>query len=508
MKTLTQRSASALAIAGLTLSLAIAGAPGAIAQPAELPAATAHTSLVDYNATGTITVHKSIAEPGAPGTGNPLDPAPSPGLNGVTFELYLVKAIANAADFTEAAAITATDIPAGATPIATAVTATVNGEAGVATFGDLALGLYLVVEKDAPSEVATKAPNFLVYLPMTNPDTRTGWNYQVHAYPKNAVTPHDTEVDKVVEDADMNVGDTITYTITSDIPPVVVKDLSKYIVKDDLDEDNVFTTADAVTVALTDGTTFESGDYTVELAEATQDVTVTFTEAGLKKLTDAKREETDGEEVRVVTTIAATVKAVGDTDGVAVNTATVIHNDPYTDADVEKDSNEVKTYWAKLHVYKFHGETPLKDAEFELYRCTADGVLGDKITIDHDNDVSTPAQATWTTGEDGNLLIDGLHVTDVENNAAITPVKNYCLVETKAPTGYELRTDPIVVTVNAADLHNAATTTVVKKVDVENVPSNTPKLPLTGGMGIGIIAGLAAMVLAAGAWLAKRSSRV
>ncbi len=52
------------------------------------------------------------------------------------------------------------------------------------TFSDLALGVYLVVETDAPPQVVNRSANFLVSVPMMNTDS-TGWNYDIEANPKN-----------------------------------------------------------------------------------------------------------------------------------------------------------------------------------------------------------------------------------------------------------------------------------------------------------------------------------
>ena len=52
------------------------------------------------------------------------------------------------------------------------------------TFSDLALGVYLVVETDAPPQVVNRSANFLVSVPMMNTEG-TGWNYDIEANPKN-----------------------------------------------------------------------------------------------------------------------------------------------------------------------------------------------------------------------------------------------------------------------------------------------------------------------------------
>lgn len=54
-----------------------------------------------------------------------------------------------------------------------------------AKFTDLELGLYLVQETKAPSQIVNKTANFLVSVPMTN-EAGKAWNYDVVAEPKNA----------------------------------------------------------------------------------------------------------------------------------------------------------------------------------------------------------------------------------------------------------------------------------------------------------------------------------
>ena len=52
------------------------------------------------------------------------------------------------------------------------------------TFNYLELGVYLVVETDAPPQVVNRSANFLVSVPMMNTEG-TGWNYNIEANPKN-----------------------------------------------------------------------------------------------------------------------------------------------------------------------------------------------------------------------------------------------------------------------------------------------------------------------------------
>lgn len=70
------------------------------------------------------------------------------------------------------------------TAFATATTGA-NGTKGQAVFSGMPVGVYLIVETDAPSQIVNKTANFLVSIPMANADG-TGWNYDIVANPKNA----------------------------------------------------------------------------------------------------------------------------------------------------------------------------------------------------------------------------------------------------------------------------------------------------------------------------------
>lgn len=82
----------------------------------------------------------------------------------------------------------------GANPQLVAAGTAVTGESldasgkkikGQAKFTNLGVGVYLIVETDAPSQIVNKTANFLVSIPMANADG-TGWNYDIVANPKNA----------------------------------------------------------------------------------------------------------------------------------------------------------------------------------------------------------------------------------------------------------------------------------------------------------------------------------
>lgn len=464
----------------------MAGAPAVLElAPAATAQAQEQAPTIDFNAKGSINIHKRAGTAGeAHDTGNENSGAPGAPLEKAGFTVWRVNV-----PFSNTAEVQA------AQKLTTAEAADKLGKQqgdekltdsnGVATFGDLPVGVYYVKETTVPQGHVPGAP-FLVFVPMTNPDTLTGWNYDVHVYPKNSKN----KAEKAVTDADQNVGDVITYAITSDLPkPVAGGMISKYEVVDTLDP-RVEVTPDDISVAFNDGTEISRDNYTATVENNV--AKVVFNKQGLNLLTD-------NVDKRLVTTIKAKVKEIGDGTSEIKNQATVISNNGAGSGDTTVPTNEVKTHYGKLKVLKHDKNgAPLKDATFELYRCENQATLGDKISINGTD--------TWTTGEDGSLLVDGLHVTDIENNDKDIN-KKYCLKETKAPAGYELLPAPIEFTFTRAEIAETGeddAVTLTKKV--ENVKSVTPQLPLTGGAGIGLIVGLGALIIGAGAWYAKRNT--
>ena len=139
--------------------------------------------------TGTLSIHKlqynTEAAPLIQNNGLvlPALPAGTTALPGVTFRVYKVTDDA-----------TVTTIPVGDTPVSL-----VTNAAGLAEFTGLAAGRYLVVEDitadGTPSGIESFTPNFLVDVPMMNPDNVT-WNTNVHVYPKNQLVLGKAELTK------------------------------------------------------------------------------------------------------------------------------------------------------------------------------------------------------------------------------------------------------------------------------------------------------------------------
>ena len=481
---LTIRSVTFAAIAGLSLGIA---APGSIAVAQDSPAAEAQVQKgnIDFSKKGSLTLFKKKgAESSDAATGKEMQNVPGEALNGVTFKITKLNFDLQNGDWTKfpktAADVKDTD------KTTTTYEKTTSGQ-GEAKFSDLPLGIYLVEETNAPAGIVTGAP-FIVSIPMVN-EASDAWNYDVVAYPKNT----ETKTEKTVKDADKNIQDAYTYTINADAPTWGEgKELTAFRFEDQLDQRLDF---QEVTEVKAGNTVLQAGDYTVNNpAENGNKLVVKLTEQGLAKVKSGDK---------MSLTFDVKRKEVGDTTKLK-NQADVIFNNPNTGNEVKNKTNEVVTYHGKLKVVKKDGKETgkvLEGAEFELYQCTSAADLGSQITIDGVN--------KWTTGADGTFTIDGLHVTDFEDNKEAPATKKFCLKETKAPAGYAELKDPIEIDFTRENIASTAdgSDTVTLKKDIENVKQDTPNLPMTGGMGVGILAAIGAAIVAAGAWFARRGAK-
>lgn len=522
----TRFTRSAFALSGIfALSLSMAS-PVAFAQEArgEEPgpaAAAAPVSVIDANKTGSINIHKFLFDnPTTPGTGEETAaPVGAKPLGGVKFkieEVTLEKPLNTPDGFAAARKLTADSAPVTAGK-SWEVTTTADGSVSQA---GLKVGVYKVTELPVTDASAvtglekgkqlTAAAPFLVFIPMTD-STHTKWNYDVHVYPKNS----ETGATKEVSDAGKNVGDELTYTITGDIPvPGKGGKITKFVVTDELDSTK-FAPAPTVAVSGKDINVDLTPDVDYKVEVVGTKVTVTFLDSGLAKLAKAKSEAIASTaptavNPQVVVTINAKVLPLGTNLPSVPNTATVVSNNGSTETDTTTPTNEVVSYFGKVRVNKVgEGDTPLDGAKFQLYTCggTAEQPVldGGPLTVNN--------KSEWVTADGGTLVIDSLHVTDFADNKEVSaPEKTYCLVETEAPAGYELLTQPFKFELKRADLvgdpkADGEPVMNTKTLQVTNVKSTTPNLPLTGGPGIIalVLAGLT--LIGGGAWYGLRSTR-
>lgn len=555
---LSMRVATHALIAGLAIT---SGGIGAVTLAAPAVAAPADQAI-NLDAKGSLTIHKRESDdPGSwvsPADGEEIKApktAPGAALSGAKFTIQKIDLdFSDPANIKKAAKLT----PAEAEKLLTGTPTekTTKGDEGVAKFSDLAVGAYLVKEIEAP---AGKVPikDFIAFVPMTNA-AGTGWNYDVHAYPKNttavtvskkfsSVLPEGGEAGEK-QNGEANVGDQISFDIES-TRPVLNKNKSfvrffrlydvvpaglKYVNEADKRKMTIGTTV------LTEGTDFEVTEETVDDQKY---VFYTLTKAGNEILTNA------ADTAKVIGTFTFDVEAVPTDDKGRTSTnkggaitdvdAKTIDpdnpNDPGTTPDYPEPTDPatpppaqpnpdpknpnpddpntpgtgVEASWVTVDFKKKNDENKgLTGAEFNVYRCTKTGaetglnkgdkkaVLGDQVLTKQGKN----SDGVFVSGDDGKVTVNALRVRD---DAVRGTDGGYCLVETKAPNGYELLPSPYFFRVSKDDVKR----TKEFNFEVENTRSVGPKLPATGGMGVGILVAFGALIVGAGAFFARRNGK-
>lgn len=201
-----KRFLTGLLSAALALSLCAMPAMAASEGPATLPD-------VWTQDTGSITIHKYEynGEKKPDGTGEESDaknlPEGATPLKGATFSIYKVMdrdALRNYYDGTDDQTKVTVDtylndtkdaIKSGETYSTAVATATTDDD-GIASFTELPLGLYVVVETGTPDKVTSPVKPFLVSVPMTKASSLNEWLYDIHVYPKNGTTYGEVKIVK------------------------------------------------------------------------------------------------------------------------------------------------------------------------------------------------------------------------------------------------------------------------------------------------------------------------
>ena len=239
---------------------------------------------------------------------------------------------------------------------------------------------------------------------------------------------------------DVNIGDTVTYTLTSKVPDMTGYTSYVFNFKDTLSAGLTFKEITSVTVGDTTITKVEAGQEandTYTLTQAGQNITITmnnFLASNANKV---------GQEIKVTYTVTLNKDAVTGFDA-NKNSATVEYsNKPGTDNKGESEPSIVDVHTFNFTIFKYYlkgtDKTGLANAEFELYKANEAGDAADenaKINIvDEGNGVYRQATAdeAKVTGftsakivsdDDGKVLVKGLDAG------------TYYLRETKAPEGY------------------------------------------------------------------------
>lgn len=335
---------------------------------------------------------------------------------------------------------------------------------GTATFANLAMGEYFIRPTSSTSV-------YQLMLQKIEPEVENS-SYVLKDVPFSA-KHEEVTIKKTADKTSVTKNEKVAYTVTVDIPTYSAEATDKTFSVSDLLTDGLTIDADSIKVQI-DGTDVEAAAYTLD---TTATDTYTF------KLSVDTQKYTDNWSTyggkQLVITYTATLNA-DDTTEVntpETNTATLDYSYyPYvTDSHKQITKTvDVTTFAIKIDKYdKDNTSKKLSGAKFDLYRTVTQADVDAGITT-----VTIPH-----TEIQGILLESGL--TDANGSATFAKYEangskyDYYLVETKAPSGYNILDN--AVKVNFTDA-NVSTTAGVYTVEVPN--SSGFKLPITGGEGI------------------------
>ena len=316
---------------------------------------------------------------------------------------------------------------------------TLNVADGKATATGLDLGYYFV----------TSSTGALCNLTTTNPDATI--------HDKN-----DVPFDKVDDKTSVEVGETVSYTITGKVPDTTGFTTYTYLITDTMSEGLTFQKDAKVTVGGTDVTSACTITYDVE-GNANK-----FT-VSIPVMT-----YTIGAEIKVSYSAVVNENAVAK---IEKNHAILTYsNDPTNDTTHNSNPKEETVYSAKLVIDKYQKDVEskklanakfvLKNDEGKYYKYTA-------------ATESAAAKVEWVKNQ-----ADATEVTTNTNGAAaFNGLKDgtYYLVETAAPAGYNLLANEVKVTINGADATEVDLSSLTATAKVENSTGTT--IPETGGIG-------------------------
>ena len=315
-------------------------------------------------------------------------------------------------------------------------------------------------------------------------------------------------IEKTVNRDTVEIGQVVTYTVKGSIPDTTGYGQYQYIIHDTLSKGLDFVN-DANGTALGEGIT--NVNVTVAFTDAdvtdkgTVPTTATLDTANKRKMNLdlsawVKANQAYKGKAFTVTYYAKVNKDAEVTNN---NKASLEYgNNPDDTTTTTPSEAKTNTYPLDINKIKKGSEEKLEGAKFRLYLSETDAKANDEskaikvspvVAGVAGNYVVDPASTT--TEFESVKSIDGkgynLHVNGLE-------AKDYWLVETKAPDGFNKLTDPIKVTITK----DGDTNWTVKKndvseddkiIDVEN--STGSLLPSTGGAGVIVFAGVAILLV-------------
>ncbi|WP_422114416.1 SpaH/EbpB family LPXTG-anchored major pilin [Gardnerella sp. DNF00109] len=434
-------------------------------------------------------------------------------------------------------------------------TKTVDGEAGIAKFDKLAIGLYYVEETKVPTGYSPEFTPFFITVPqITREDGKTTntYTYDVSVSPKNwnangGITK-DAQTSKMV-----GAGDTLPYVITAKVklPLTPAMDQTKlassnfkgFKVWDDalisaysnLDGFGNTATNYKVQVGEYDAKTKALKNTAVDLTAANNDFSVsdstntpndndrkrilfTFEDAGLTKIANAFGTDSKAyasKDIRVQVTLNLKINKDFGKDTVKTELTNKYGFNPGGDSGKDTPGTDTKTVFHKFHVLKYDGtdtskKTVLSGAEFKAFAdhdkalaCAKDttkcaetngampGFAAAAPTKAGDSTITT----TGTSGKTSDYV-----VKTTDQNSKIY------LVEVNAPNGY-VRSEDVHEVDTAKAKDNESLEVPIADVPTSNNIEHWFKLPNTGAYGVIIFAIIGLGLVGAGTFMYMRNNR-
>lgn len=371
---------------------------------------------------------------------------------------------------------------ANKTTIAPVDTQTVTADK-TATFAGLAMGEYFIRPTSTTSV-------YQLMLQKLEP-TVSGGKYVIDDLTFSA-KHEEVSVDKAANKTSVTKKEKVTYTIKVDIPTYATGAVDKSFYVSDLLPDGLAIDTDSIKVKRngTDITGEAGTQYTLyKDANTTTEPYYTF------KLSVSTEQYTDNWSAnggkQLVITYTATLN---DNDTTEVNTKETnkvtfdYSNYPYV-ANSHKqktDTVDVTTFAIKIDKYVDGAQsTKLAGAKFDLYRTATQAEVNAGLAVIIPHTAVNGIKLEW------DLVTDDDGVATFEKYEANGTNYDYYLVETQAPSGYNLLDNAVKVNFTDTDV---AATAGVYTVEVKN--ASGIQLPITGGTGTVIftIIGIALMV--------------
>lgn len=350
-------------------------------------------------------------------------------------------------------------------------------ENGVVTFAGLAIGEYFILP-------TTSTSVYQLMLQKLEP-TVTNNTYMIDDSTFTA-KHEEVTISKAADKTSVTKGENVNYTVTVDIPTYGADAADKSFSVSDLLPDGLTLNISSIKVQI-DGADVDTSTYTLDTTETAG---YTFK---ISVSNDNYSSWSANAGKQLIITYTAQLNS-DDTTAVNVketNTATFDYSYyPYVANSHKTQSStaNVTTFAIQIDKYQKNDDTKkLEGAVFDLYRTAYSGETG-TVTIP-------------LTSEEGILLESGLE-TDENGSALFAKYEangskyDYYLVETKAPSGYNILGEAIKI--NFSD-NDVAATNGIFTVEVPN--SSGIQLPITGGTGtvvfsvIGIILMIAAVAM-------------